>query len=230
MAVATGQADIYDRLLCRASGIFTTNGWRLRISAERLSRFETSGPLPGLQRELLHLWSIPSFNSLPNVMACAADNPNYVKAQRLTIDEAQNLYMTLRWDNPIGLPDTPVNLYMMETLQIDNGVGIRWNLANYMNEAVYRMSERFQWKILFAGNASTGIIDQYVHIWGLQEITDLEDAILQYRGHQAWADAVTAVSTSMWIPRKLDPPGDCDCFARLAGAPPRPTTTGAKAG
>src|SRR5215468_9995240 len=105
MAVETGKAALYDRLLCKAFSIFTNNGWRLLISAERLSRFETSGPLPGLQRELLHLWSIPGFDSITDVMAAAADNSDYVEAQGYTINEAQNLYMTLRWDNPIGLPD-----------------------------------------------------------------------------------------------------------------------------
>ena len=34
-------------------------------------------------------------------MAYAADDPNYVKAQALTIDEMQNLYVALRWNNPI---------------------------------------------------------------------------------------------------------------------------------
>jgi hypothetical protein len=234
MAVATGKAKRYDELLCKAASIFIDNGWRLLISAEALSRFETSGPVPGLQRELLHLWSIPSFDTITDVMAAAADNSDYVEAQGYTINEAQNLYMTLLWDNPIGLPDMRPNFYMMETLQVRNGIDLRWPLAKYMRSAVYRMGsadrKSRRWRILFAGNASTGLIDQYVHIWGLEDLDCLEESIKEYRDQKAWIDAVESVSTSMWIPRKIGGENGLDCFATLAGAQMRPTTAGAQAG
>jgi hypothetical protein len=155
-------------------------------------------------------------------MAAAADNSDYVEAQGYTIDEAQNLYMTLRWDNPIGLPDMPrPKYYMMETLQVRNGVPLRAPLADYMNTAVYDMGSLDKgpqrWRILFAGNASTGLIDQYVHIWGLESLDSLEVSIKKYRDAKAWSDAVERVSTSMWIHREIDGDG-MDCFARLAGA------------
>jgi hypothetical protein len=210
MEVPTEQVEQYDQLLCKATGVFTKRDWRLLLSAEKASLFETTGPPPGLKRRLLHLWSIPDFNSLTDVMAYAADDPNYVQAQLITLNEGQNLFIALRWDSPIGLPDTPVNFYMMETLQMINGVTPRDTFAQYMDNAVYKMNQAYGWKILFAGNASTGLIDQYVNIWGMADITKLEHAINEYRSDPSWT-AVTNVSTSLWIPHPLA------CFDVLRG-------------
>jgi hypothetical protein len=211
MEVPAGQVDQYNQLLCAAADVFTRHDWRLVVAAEKAALFETSGAPPGLQRRLLHVWSIPTFDSLTGVMAYAADNPNYVEAQSITIDEAQNLYVVQRWANPIGLPDTPVNFYMVEILQIVNGVKVRNDFANYMNDAVYKMNTSYGWKILFAGNAATGIIDQYVNIWGMTDILKLEAGIKEYRSDARWTAAVTQVSTSLWVPRPLP------CFENLGG-------------
>jgi hypothetical protein len=221
MDVPTDQADLYDQLLCEAASIFKTHDWRLLVSAQKAAQYDVIGTPPGLVRKLLHLWSIPSFDSLPQVMAYAADNPSYVKAQALTIDEMQNLYVALRWNDPIDLPDTPVAFYMMETLQMADSVGARESFANYMGNAVYQMNTSYGWKILFAGNAATGIIDQYVNIWGMADSTKLEAAITAYRGAASWSAAVVRVSTSMWTPRPLT------CFDEPG---PEGTTGGVKAG
>jgi hypothetical protein len=202
MEVPTEDVDQYDQYLCKASAVFTKQDWRLLISAEKAALFDTSGKPPGLKRNLLHAWSIPSFDSLTEVMAYAADDPNYVQAQLLTIDETQNLHVVLRWDDPIDLPDTPVNFYMMEALQMVNGVQPRENFADYMGNAVYAMNRKYGWKIVFAGNASTGIIDQYVNIWGMADTGKLEQALVEYRGDANWA-SVLEVSTSLWTPRPL---------------------------
>lgn len=203
MDVATDQADLYDQLLGQAAPIFKTHGWRLLVSGQKAALFDVIGTPPGLVRKMLHLWSIPSFDSLPQVMAYAADDPSYVKAQALTIDEMQNLYVALRWNNPIDLPDPPVAFYMMETLQMADSVEARENFANYMSNAVYQMNTSYGWKILFAGNAATGIIDQYVNIWGMADMTKLDAAITAYRGAASWSAAVIRVSTSIWTPRPL---------------------------
>lgn len=209
MEVPTEEADLYDQYLCKASGVFTKQDWRLMLSAEQAALFDTVGKPPGLKRRMLHLWSIPGFDSLTEVMAYAADDPNYVQAQLLTIDEMQNLFVVLRWDSPIGLPDTPVKFYMMEVLQMINGVQPRETFAQYMDNAVYNMNTKYGWKIVFAGNASTGIIDQYVNIWGMADTGKLEEALVAYRGDPSWI-AVTEVATSLWTPRPLA------CFDVLA--------------
>jgi len=210
MDLPAGKVDAYDQLLCKAAPVFTDRDWRLLISGQKAALFDTLGAPPGLQRKLLHVWSIPDFDSLSQVMAYAADDPSYVKAQQMTIDELQNLYVALRWDSPIGLPDTPVSYYMMETLQMVNAVRARDDFANYMDDAVYSMNTKYGWKILLAGNAATGIIDQYVNLWGMADTTKLEAAINEYRSHASWTAAVSRVMTSLWTPHPLpgfDGPG-----------------------
>lgn len=189
------------------------------FAAQKAAVFDTYGAPPGLKRRRLHAWSIPDFDSLTEVMAYAADNPSYVKAQQMTIDETQNLYVVLRWDSPIGLPDTPVNYYMMESLQMVNGVQPREDFATYMDNAIYKMNTNYGWKILFAGNAATGIIDQYVNIWGMADTSKLEQAINEYRADPSWK-AVTHVWTSMWTPHPLP------CFDVLGAPAARPVKTG----
>jgi hypothetical protein len=215
--------DRYDQLLCQATSVFTRQRWHLLLSAEKAAVFDTFGVPPGLKRKRLHVWSIPNFDSLPEVMAYAADDPSYVKAQQLTLDEIQNLYVVLRWDSPIGLPETPVNFYMMESLQMVNGVQPRETFATYMDNAVYKMNTKYGWKIVFAGNAATGVIDQYVNIWGMADITKLEQAIKEYRGDPSWA-AVTHVWTSLWTPHPLP------CFDVLGAPAASPAGTGARTG
>ena len=193
----------YDKLLCESAGIFATHRWRLLIPGQNADLFQTSGAPPGLTRTLLQAWSIPDFDSLYQVMAYAADDPSYVAAQALTLAERQNLYTALRWSDPLGLPDSPVKFYMMETLRMINDDQARNDFATYMDSAVYSMNTRYGWKIAFAGNATTGVINEYVHIWGMADITDLEAAISVYRGDAGWAAAVARVTTSLWTPRSL---------------------------
>jgi hypothetical protein len=218
MELPAGQVDAYDELLCKAAPVFTDRDWRLLISGEKAALFDTLGAPPGLQRRLLHVWSIPDFNSLPQVMAYAADDESYVQAQEMTINEMQNLYTALLWDSPIGLPDTPVSYYMMETLQMVNAVQARGEFATYMNQAVYSMNAKYGWKILMAGNAATGLIDQYVNLWGMADTTKLEAAIKEYRSGASWVAAVTHVATSLWIPRPLPGFGAPGATAAAAGA------------
>lgn len=219
--IPTNKADQYDKLICDAAGVFKAHGWQLLIPAQRAALYDTTGAPPGLLRQLLHVWAIPNFDTLPEVMAYAADDPAYVAAQEMTVGEYQNLYTTLRWNAPIGLPDTPVNFYMMETLHMVNGDQVRDDFANYMDTAVYQMNETYGWKILFAGNATTGVINEYVNVWGMADITKLEGAIAAYRGGAKWAAAVSRVSTSLWTPRPLA------CFDALNAAPTQPATPSA---
>ncbi len=202
--VPADDADRYDELVCEAKIVFTQHGWKLLESAQRAAIFDTNGAPPGITRTLLHAWGIPSLNSLVDVMATAADNGQYVDAQQLTLRETQNLYMPLLWADPIGLPGTPVSLYMLEELSIVNSIEARTEFANYMSTAVYQMNEKFGWKILLAGNACTGVIDRYVHFWGMSSDTaKLEEAIKEYRADPRWTAAVDHVTTSMWTPRPL---------------------------
>lgn len=224
MDLPTDQVDLYDQLLCQAASIFKTHDWRLLVSAQKAAQFDVIGEPPGLVRKLLHLWSIPSFDSLPQVMAYAADDPSYVKSEALTIDEMQNLFVALRWNDPIDLPDTPVAFYMMETLQMADSVAGRENFANYMSDAVYQMNTSYGWKILFAGNAATGLIDQYVNIWGMADLTKLEAAITAYRSPTSWSAGVVRVATSIWTPRPLT------CFDGPCTPATPPASAGAKAG
>ncbi|HWO22672.1 MAG TPA: hypothetical protein VNO30_28125 [Kofleriaceae bacterium] len=203
MEVPADQVERYDQLICQAASVFKAHDWRLLVPAQKTDVFDTTGQPPGLVRKLLHVWSIPSFNTLPEVMAYAADNESYVEAQALTMGEAQNLYTVLRWDSPIGLPSTPVNSYMLETLHMINRVQAREDFATYMDNAVYKMNSSYGWKILFAGNATTGTINEYVNVWGMAETSTLEAAIAEYRGGAAWAAAVSRVSTSLWSQRPL---------------------------
>ncbi len=216
MEVPADQADRYDQLICQAASVFKKHDWRLLVPAMKADVFDTTGKPPGLFRKLLHVWSVPSFDTLPEVMAYAADDESYVEAQALTVGEMQNLYIALRWDSPIGLPDTPVNFYMMETLHMLNSVQVRGDFASYMDSAVYKMNESYGWKIMFAGNATTGVINEYVHIWGMAETTNLEAAIAEYRGGASWAAAVSRVSTSLWTQRPLP------CFDTLSAPAPAP--------
>lgn len=201
--VPADKAALYDKLICEAAPLFTRHDWRLLAPGQQAALFDTSGAPPGLIRHLLQVWSIPDFDSLPVVMAYAADDPSYVEAQALTVGEMQNLYVVLRWDSPIGLPATPVNFYMMETLYMVNGDQAREDFANYMDSAVYTMNTSYSWKIVFAGNAATGVINEYVNVWGIADTTNLETAIAAYRSDPRWAAAVTRVSTSLWTPRSL---------------------------
>lgn len=146
--VPASDADRYDELVCGAKGVFTQHGWNLLESAQRAVTFEPSGAPAGTTKTVLHAWGIPSLNSLVNVMASAADNEQYVEAQQLTLRETQNLYMPLLWADPIGLPSTPVSLYMLEELNIVNSIEARTELTSYMSTAIYQMNERYGWKIL----------------------------------------------------------------------------------
>jgi hypothetical protein len=203
--IPADDCESYDQLLCEAAEVFTGRGWCVRVSAEKAASLDTTGVPPGVTRKLLHLWQIPDFNSAVSVMAHAADNPAYVRAQSMTLGEVQNFHTTLRWDNPIGIEPTPVDGYLMESLSIVNGLGPRDALANYMDRAVYELNSRYGWRILFAGNATSGIIDQYVHIWGIRDSSTaaIEPALTAYRGDPAWTGAVKRVTTSMWKPRPL---------------------------
>ena len=212
MGVPADQVGNYDQLLCQSTSIFKT--WRLLVSGQKAAQFDAIGAPPGLVRQLLHLWSIPNFDSLPQVMARAADDPSYVKAAALTVHEMQNLYVALRWNDPIALPEKPIAYYMMETLEMADSVDARNNFANYMSNAVYQMNEDYGWTILFAGNAATGIIDEYVNIWGVADLTKLEPAITAYRGAASWAAGVARVATSLWTPHPMP------CFDALAPRPP----------
>lgn len=216
--VPADKATLYDQLICKAASIFKTHDWRLLVAAEKSALCDATGAPPGLLRTLLHVWAIPDFDSLPQVMAYAADDPSYVKAQALTVGEMQNLYTVLRWDSPIGLPDTPVKYYMMESLHMVNSGQAREDFASYMDNAVYKMSSSYGWKILFAGNATTGVINEYVNVWGMADTTNLEAAITEYRSNTSWAAAVARVTTSMWAPRPLP------CFDELSA----PATASAK--
>src|SRR5689334_9451863 len=102
MDVPTELVDQYDKLVSESGAdVFTRYGWVLTLSAENIAVYNTSGAPPGLSRRLLHVWTIPNFDTLQHVMAQAADNADYVKAQQMTINELQNLYVKLIWDNPI---------------------------------------------------------------------------------------------------------------------------------
>ena len=201
--VPADQADLYDQMLCESASVFKDRDWHLLVPGQKAAIFDTGGTPPGLVRKLLHLWSIPDFDTLPTVMVYAADDPNYVKAQALTSGEMQNLYSTLRWDNPRGLPDIPIGFYMMETLHVVNGMQARTDFASCMDYAVYRMNEDHGWRIVFAGNAATGVINEYVHIWAMVDSADLEQEITAYRSDPRWAAAVKRVSTSRWTSRPL---------------------------
>src|SRR5262245_60593910 len=136
--VPENQQATYDALINQAAKVFTESGWELEaagLSNEQTGT--TAAPPPGLVSKLLNVWSIPGFDTLPEVMAHAADSPFYVKAQSMTLAEAQNLYVKLRWDSPIGLPEKPITHYMTETLHMVNGTAARENFANYMDEAIY---------------------------------------------------------------------------------------------
>lgn len=207
-------AASYDAQICKSKEVFTKHDWRMLIPAQRAAIFDTIGEPPGLTRTLLHVWSIPSMDSLAEVMASAEDNGDYVAAQQMTLRETQNLYISLLWADPIGLPDTEINVYMVESLTVVNSISARQNLATYMSNAVYKMNSSYSWKILMAGNATTGIIDQYVHVWGMPDTSKLEQAIKEYRSDKRWTDAVSRVTTSMWTPRPLP------CFQE----PGKPTT------
>jgi hypothetical protein len=65
---------------------------------------------------------------------------------------------------------------------------------------------------------TTGIINEYVNVWGMADTTNLETAITEYRSNTAWASAVSRVTTSMWAPRALP------CFDELS----KPATDPAK--
>jgi hypothetical protein len=204
MDIPADKVDEYDQLVA-ASGadVFTRYRWRLTLSGENTAVFNTNGKPPGLQRRLLHVWTIPNFDSLQHVMAQAADNADYVKAQLLAIDELQNLHVKLLWDSPIGLDEKPINFYLVEVLHVVSGLEQRTALTNYMNRAVYDMSNVYGWTILFAGNQSTGLINEYVNIWGIGDTKNLEAAINKYRSEPAWSAAVSRVTTSLWTPRAM---------------------------
>lgn len=205
MGVIADQVAKYDSLLCEAGPtVFNANGWRLMLSAQSNSELDGIAPPPGLVTKLLHLWEIPCFDSLPSVMAAAADNTSYVVAQQLTIDEMQNLFVALRWDNPIGLPATNSGLFIAETLQVDNDMQKRNAFATYMDNAVYQMNEKYGWQIRFAGNASTGIIDQYVQIWEVPTFQNLEPQLHYYRSNPSWAAVVQLVRTELWKNHSLN--------------------------
>jgi hypothetical protein len=202
--VPAGDADRYDELVCGAKVVFTQHGWKLLESAQRAVTFDTSGAPAGITRTVLHAWGIPSLNSLVNVMASAADNEQYVEAQQLTLRETQNLYMPLLWADPIGLPSTPVSLYMLEELNVVNSIEARTEFTSYMSTAIYQMNENYGWKILLAGNACTGAINHYVHFWGMSSDTaTLEQEIQGYRADPRWVAAVNHVTTSIWTPRPM---------------------------
>jgi hypothetical protein len=148
-------------------------------------------------------------------MAVAADSEPYARAEQLTIDEMQNLYVTLRWDHPIGLPPTNSGLYLVETLQIDNDMIERNDFATYMDHAIYDMNTKYRWQIQFAGNAATGIIDQYVHIWEVPSFETLEPQLREYRSDPRWSAVVTQVSTALWKSHPLD------CLAILSAPTPQ---------
>ena len=206
MDVPADQVAQYDQLVAGSgTDVFTRHGWYLLLTAENAAVFNCAGAPPGMARKLLNVWTISNFDSLSHVMAQAADNADYVKAQLLTIDEQQNLHVKLIWDSPIGLPDVPVNYYLYEVLHVVNGLEVRTNLTNYMNRAVYDMNTAYGWKIMFAGNQSTGLINEYVNIWGVADTTNLEAAINKYRSDPAWSAAVSRVATSLWTPRTMPP-------------------------
>lgn len=212
MDVPTEKVVEYDRLVAESGdAVFTKYGWNLLLAAENVAVFNCAGAPPGLARKLLNVWTIPNFDSLSHVMAQAADNADYVTAQLMTIDEAQNLHVKLIWDSPIGLNDTPVNYYLMEVLHVVNGSTQRIGLTNYMNRAIYDMNTGHGWKIMFAGNQSTGLINEYVNIWGIGDTSTLEASLKQYRSDPRWTAAVTRVATSLWTPRAIpafgEPPG-----------------------
>lgn len=206
MSVIADQVAKYDSLLCEAGPtVFTANGWRLMISAQSNTQLDGVAPPPGLVTKLLHLWEIPCFDSLPTVMAYAADNESYVVAQQLTIDEMQNLYVALAWDDALGLTDTSSGLFMVETLQVDNNIQKRYAFSQYMQlHAVYDMNTKYGWRIRFAGNASTGIIDQYVQIWEVPSFQNLEPQIHEYRSDPSWGAVVTLVRTQLWNDHPLN--------------------------
>jgi hypothetical protein len=197
------QAELYDKLICEAASVFKDRNWHLLIPGQKADIYDTTGAPPGLVRLFLNVWQIPDFDTLPQVMAYAADNPSYVKAQQMTFNETQNLYVTLRWDNPIGITDIPIGFYMMETLQIVNDITARNDFASYMDNAVYEMYSKYGWRIVFAGNATTGLINEYVNIWGMADTTKLEEAIGVYRAGAKWAAAVSRVTTSLWTARPM---------------------------
>lgn len=218
--VPTSQVDLYYQLLYKARSVFVNNEWHLLAPAQKTAIFDASGAPPGLLRRLLHVWEIPDFNSLTQVMADAADNEDYVKAQALTTSEAQNLYVTLTWDSPIGPKKWPINFYLMETLRVVNDTAVRKDLEHYMGNAIYLMnSEEYKWTIVFAGNATTGAIDEYVNVWGIgtTDATQLEAAITHYRNNASWTAAVHRVTTTLWTPRSV--PNLDEQVAAAAAAP-----------
>jgi hypothetical protein len=111
--------------------------------------------------------------------------------------------MPLLWADPIGIPCPPVKLYMLEELTIVNSIAKRTDFTSYMSTAIYTMNEKHGWRILIAGNACTGLIDRYVHLWSVPDTGNLEEAIKEYRAEPRWTAAVSHVVTSMWTPRPL---------------------------
>lgn len=197
--VPADRADRYDELVCGAKEVFTRHGWQLLESAQLVAAPASDGTLT-----MLHAWGIPGLSSLVHVMASAADQEQYIEAQQLTVGETQNLYMPLLWADPIGLPRAPVSHYMMEELSIVNSIEARAEFAAYMSAAIYQMHEKHGWTILLAGNACTGVINRYVHLWGMSSAPDERDQQLEeYRADPRWTAAVHQATTSMWTPRPM---------------------------
>jgi len=238
--VPADQVSSYDELLCESASVFLGRGWKLLVASQSADPYDTGGAPPGLVPKLMQVWEIPDFDSLGQVMAYAADSPTYVEAQAKTVGELQNLYVAMRWDSPIGIPETPAKYFMVETLHMVNGQLERDKFGDYMNNAVYTMYSKYSWEIRFAGNATTGVINQFVNVWAMNDISNLSAAITAYRGDPSWSGAVSRVETSMWTPRSLPAFGTQDGAATAGvaaaggstapagggAAPAAPTSTG----
>lgn len=227
--VPSDQVAAYDQLLCEAASVFTSQRWKLLAATQNADAYDTGGAPPGLVRRLMQVWEIPCFDSLGQVMAYAADNQSYVEAQNKTVGERQNLYVAMRWDSPIGIPENAAQYFMVEILHMVNNELARNQFANYMNNAVYTMYEKYGWEIRLAGNAATGMINEYVNVWAMNDISNLGAAITAYRGDASWSAAVSRVETSMWTPRSLPALGVESGTPTAAAAEPSSATATATA-
>ncbi|GEM_PF-5961878 len=203
----------YEATLYLARDVFLRNGWDIELNLlyNQWSPGSNADPVieAKAQGTTLHLWSIPDFDSLAMVMALAADNSHYVDSEQLIDGERQNLYTILPYDPAFLNPELPLpkaKHYMLECLHLGRAPGPRSDLLFRMSHAVVEMDSKFGWKLAFAGNAATGVIDQYINIWAMDTISD--EAEVYYRKgpnpwSEAWSKAVTSVDVRWWLGRDL---------------------------
>ena len=195
--------EAFHDALDKVRPFFRKHNWTMRLNLRPDPLLASVGG-SSVPNQYLHLWTIPNFDSLIEVMFAAADTEDYVELEKLVVGERQELALGLIYD-PAWMDGTPAAFpcYLLEQLEMVRSPARQNDFHIAMNFAKAKMKDE-GWELCYAMNYSTGTISRYGHLWGVPRENREEGLKAYLHPKRKWASkfaaGVQSWDRSWWNP------------------------------